>query len=368
MKKIVLKRIISVSSLVIVLAAITLFLQEYLFCLDDSSAWRVRGFYLEEENSLDVVLVGASDVFTGFSSALAYEKYGFTSYPLASDSASVEIWKSEITEIYKRQRPQKIVIEITGALYADDNKLYDNIGFRKYVDGIPFSINKINTLMNAKLSENTLSYCFPIIKYHSDYGAPLKNLNQHLYYANTGYAKYRGFSTKTTITDGENIISPIPEKEYPLNKNAKCMLIEFLEFCKQMDYNDILFASFPHLIVNSEKVERRYRCNTAKRIINDYGFDYVDLENCYSEINLDIKNDFYSPDHLNVFGAEKFTEYFGRLLVQNYSVKPHNLSTKQIEEWKDSVEVINDVFSNAKQYILNGKEIGISEDYANKRE
>lgn len=42
----------------------------------------VHGFFLEPEDSLDVVLIGASQLYTGYSAPLAWQDYGFTSYPL----------------------------------------------------------------------------------------------------------------------------------------------------------------------------------------------------------------------------------------------------------------------------------------------
>ena len=39
----------------------------------------VHGFFLEPEDSLDVVLIGASQLYTGYSAPLAWQDYGFTS-------------------------------------------------------------------------------------------------------------------------------------------------------------------------------------------------------------------------------------------------------------------------------------------------
>ena len=360
MKKYV-KRVITISSIVLVLSLVVSFLQEYVFCLDDANAWRVRGFYLEDKDSLDVVFMGASDVFTGVSSGLAYDEFGFTSYPFATDSASIEIWKSQVVDIMKTQHPKCIVIEINGALYKEDDKFYDDASLRKYLDGTPLSINKLETLSNVKLKDNYFDYVFPFIKYHGEYQKVPSNLRENIYYQAQGYAKLRGFSTYTNIMMGKKLINTDDNELLPLNKNAEEMLVEFLEFCKQKVDTNVLFVRFPHLITNTEALERGYRCNAAGKIIKDYGFEFLNLETNYNQIKLDINHDFYNEDHLNVFGAEKLTSYLGKILIEKYNFDSCDLTRKQREEWEDSIKVTWDVFETAKQRIINGTESFISE-------
>ena len=87
MKKYLL-RTVKLISLLLIVSLFTLFLQNFVLCHIDHNKLRIDGFYLEDENSLDVVLTGASELYTGFSPGLAYEKFGFTSYPYATASVT----------------------------------------------------------------------------------------------------------------------------------------------------------------------------------------------------------------------------------------------------------------------------------------
>ena len=49
----------------------------------------IRSFYLEPKNSLDVMILGASETFTDYCAPLAWQHAGFTSYPLAVSAAPV---------------------------------------------------------------------------------------------------------------------------------------------------------------------------------------------------------------------------------------------------------------------------------------
>ena len=53
-----------------------LLLQQYLLRNVDHNSLRVEGFYQEERDSLDVVFIGASDIYTSFMPGRAYEQHG----------------------------------------------------------------------------------------------------------------------------------------------------------------------------------------------------------------------------------------------------------------------------------------------------
>lgn len=76
-KKTVWVRIGKIAALVIPVVLLIL-----LFPVNDyDDSVRIRNFYLETPNSLDVVVMGSSEDYAGYSPVLAYEEYGFTSYP-----------------------------------------------------------------------------------------------------------------------------------------------------------------------------------------------------------------------------------------------------------------------------------------------
>lgn len=63
----------------------------------------IRSFYLEPKNSLDVMILGASETFTDYCAPLAWQHAGFTSYPLAVSAAQGTLYASMLRESAKRQ-------------------------------------------------------------------------------------------------------------------------------------------------------------------------------------------------------------------------------------------------------------------------
>ena len=98
----------------------TYLLQTFLLKRIDNNTMRMEAFYLEEKESIDAVLIGASDVYAGYSAPYAYEKYGYTSYPYATQSSPASIVLPQLKEVIKYQNPKMIIVEINAFLYKDN--------------------------------------------------------------------------------------------------------------------------------------------------------------------------------------------------------------------------------------------------------
>ena len=110
MKKTYRIRTVKILALVLAVLLSVLALQEGPLHYWDSNVQRVTGFRLEKEDSLDVVLLGASEVFHAWSAPHAYEHYGFTSYPFALSGCSDVLWYTMLEETLSRQSPQLVVV------------------------------------------------------------------------------------------------------------------------------------------------------------------------------------------------------------------------------------------------------------------
>lgn len=310
----------------------------------DNNKTTLAGFYAEPKNSLDVVLLGASEVFSGFSSAYAYEQYGFTSYPLGLDATTSTLYESELKEILKRQKPQWIVVEINGLLYDDPAMHTDEGALRRYLDNIPLSVNKVETILEKVPREEWLHYLFPLSKYHSNWkGMPdqLGRIKSIWTFYLRGHSLLRG-----NVTNG--IITPSPEMRAiagnystaPLEPQSEQHLRALLQFCRDNELDNVLFVRFPHAVCSDWSYGRFQRCNEAERIIRENGFDFINMERDYEEIGLDFSTDFYNEDHLNAYGQKKLTAYFGSILAERYVTEPGALTRHQKESWDASAEYI----------------------------
>ena len=401
-KKLYITRAIRIIALGLCVLACTLLLQRFVLVHYDGNRMRLDGYYLEEKDSLDVVFIGASDCYASFAPGLAYEKFGITSFSYATASATAGAAKTMVKEVMRTQNPQKIVIEINAFLYGFDNENKVS-SVRNYIDNVPFNENKLeylqsgavpvdpskveqvnqpvkeSTMDEAQSTDNTeptapeveqptvpvtddlVEYYLPIVKYHgtwNDYPEPSgKYLTQMVTQHTDGATKLKGYRTQTAKFT--------PDPEYPcinhtLAKNNKklalipeydTMLREFLQFLKDEKIDNVLFIRTPHM-VDKSTYGRFKRANEAGGIIKSYGFDYINFERDPETLAY-TGDDYYNMDHLNIYGANKFTNYFGTILTEKYGVKPTEKTDKQKANWDTAVEYYHRLYDYCDHYINN---------------
>lgn len=331
----------------------------------DYNVRKLAGFYAEPKDSLDVVLLGASEVFTDFSSGHAYDLYGFTSYPYALDAAPATVHVSQLREIRKHQDPKWIVVEINGFLY-DDPALQTNSGsLRRYLNNIPVSINWARTILEETPKDEWLYYFFPLAKDHSNWKTIPDQLEdvRELAAIRLGGSVLKGNVSTMNCYEGPDHRDVSADlTRLPLEPMARQELIGFLEYCREEKIENILFVRFPHVIATEESYERYCRGNEAGQIIQEYGYDFVNLEREYAQIGLIAAEDFYNEDHTNYRGQQKLTEYFGRILVEEYGVTESQLTNVQKQDWDKAADYSRRFYAYAEAQMAKGLTGTLMED------
>lgn len=367
-KKVNRKRIWKILSLVVALVITVLTLQETLLCNPDANRGRIKGFYLEDKDSIDVVLIGASDVYAAFSSCFAYEKYGFTSYPLATTGNIIQNYKTQIKTAVKRQHPKLIVVEVNGALYPNDADYEEEARLRRFVDNIPLDADKAE-MIEQYVTENKWEYYLPFLKYHSIW----KDFPMHVPWNLTilqnrfrGYSYLKGAKCKTRVRKKPRKVYSDKlqnrNKRGKLNPTAERELRSLLKYCREEKMDNIVFVRFPHMVVK-KTLPNYYRSNTVGDIIEEYGYDYLNFDRDFKDTGLNLKRDFYNVEHLNIYGQKKFTEYFGGILRENYGITESDLTPSQKEEWDNSAAHYEEFCSDSISYIKGKKPLNMSENH-----
>ena len=94
-----------------------------------------------------------------------------------------------------------------------------------------------------------------------------------------------------------------------------------------------MFVYAPHKtrLVHSDDVQE------IGTIVESYGYDFKDYSHSYDEIGIDITHDFYNKEHLNIFGAQKYTSYLGGYITENYDINTEH-SDEITAEWDHCAE------------------------------
>ena len=353
-----LTRTLKFIALVIPLLFIFVFAQECVFENRNYDTVRIERFYDQEENSLDVVFIGASEVSNDFIPGYAFEKYGFTSYMYAMDSNQGSLYLSQLKEIQKHQNPGIIFVDLYGFLRADDSPLFDETRLRLYTASIPFSTNKFQTIMEFPC-ENKLSYFFPLIMYHGDssigYAWLIDTYDQLTKQEKPSSLK--GAQTRTTVYTGTGDPGEaFDPATYVLTDHSKAYLVEFLNYCKDNELNNIVFTNFPRYLENEDNHSLLHLVDQTKAIVKQYGYPVWDLQEEIDTIGIVRNQDFYNEHHLNIYGQLKLTDYLGVRITGEHGLIPRVQSERSKLEWEECAFNSQEFIEIAKESILSGED------------
>ncbi len=322
-------------------AAFAFVMQELLGNDGSNESLTLKSFYLEEPDSLDVVVMGASEVMFDYAAPEVYRTSGYTSFPYAFTINSAPLWKYELKEIERTQDPQLLIVETNGSLYKDDKYIHAAHCVQVLGDNMPLSENKLK--FAREMSDNTMETIFPLIKYHYKWDEILSGpVKDRVMVYRDGHSRLRAAQTYLYQTEfSTDYLYPADDLVSDMNKDGEAALREFLEVCKESDIPKIIFVEFPHVLNEEGPYLRHQRVNAAAQIVREAGFDYIDFNLVADEIGLDPAVDFYDPHHMLASGQEKFSKYLGEYIKENYNIEPREQSEKNRLEWDDSVELID---------------------------
>lgn len=297
---------------------------------------RVSIVGIKEEDPLDMIYVGGSDVFCYWQPLQAWNDYGFRSYDLGSTSMQTENLLYLVRHALKYQDPQLFVIGVRSfVLYANEG--YEG-GLRYTSDALDLGIDRlrlINTYYDRRyIDEDIYPIYNDIAKHHSRYELLASPAAWQLM-DNSGRSPYKGANIMDSFyyIDGLHQTNTGNRKELQLT--ASYTLHELLDFCKEKDLN-VLFVESPYMLTQEE-----YEIyNTIGDLVESYGFRFLNTNDFFDEMELDATRDFSDEGHVNIIGAAKYTDFLGNYIAENYDLPNHK--TEENVSWDmDYDEFVN---------------------------
>ena len=118
-------------------------------------------FYEEPRNSLDVIFLGSSHIYSGISPIEMWNTYGVAGYNCTSSSQCAYKSYRFLLDIFKCQKPKVVIFDLL-SLFIDETN--DEISNRSALNYMRFSPNFLTTVhhsMNKKNGETIESYIIP---------------------------------------------------------------------------------------------------------------------------------------------------------------------------------------------------------------
>ncbi len=263
---------------------------------------KIDGFYNSPKEEYDVIYFGSSNTYCSFNPLAIWEKTGVKSYVFATQQQPVWATYHYMEDAFKRQTPDVAVMDVL--MLSKNEEYYDDGVNYTFCDNMPFSVNKLKLVETSAPKGERFNLMCRFMKYHSRWNELEK---QDFIYRKKNMSDYsKGFYVLTSEFDTgaredvskENGIEELSEK------NLK-YLNKIIDLCEESG-TELLLVKTPS---NATCEEKRYY-NAVELLAEERGVAFTDYNECYDEIGLDKKHDFYDETHLNVRGAGKFTEYF----------------------------------------------------------
>lgn len=339
MKKIFTKNTVKAVAFLLVFASLFISLDAVLKFKYSESIIPVKAFYEQEEDTIDVLIVGSSHSYSDFRPDILWNNYGYSAYVLG---ASLQpMWNSYyyIEEALKTQSPEVIILE--GYRLAETKEYTTPYYAIKNTYGLRWSETKYNAMAASFEPDKLSEYIFEFSNYHSRY-SDLSKGDFTPYINNEYYRYYKGEICETkTYELPETDISGYSDKAVPLAEKTQEYYIKILELAKANNI-ELITVVAPY---NMPAHEYGY-FKTGEKIAESYGMPFINGNELYEELELDFASDFRDEyGHLNDKGAAKITKYVGDFIKDNYNLTDRR-NDSRYASWQTYAEEFN-------RYVLN---------------
>lgn len=333
--------------------------------------YATSGFYEEPEDTIETLFLGSSVGSRGIIPTELYEDYGMCSYNLSIANGPMFISYYWLEEAYRYQS------ETLKTVVLDVSQLRSESGagtYHKSLDAMKMSKVKWKAIKDYAGDDylEMASFVFPLIYYHDRWKeigeSDFQKYTEDPVNGTRGY-HFVTFKNAVNLLEEENAAekkqTPLRVFNPELNESAATQeLVEdsmyyfekIVDFCEEKDL-ELVLLKVPTRRWNSSLH------NSIAELAEEHGLKYVDynFSPLYEETGIVYSYDSSDNNHLNYFGASKFTNALGKYLVENCEVtdvrgdEKYAFMEEQVEKYRQSVrnEVSLETAETVEEYLAN---------------
>ncbi|MBO5883572.1 MAG: SGNH/GDSL hydrolase family protein [Clostridia bacterium] len=330
------KRIIAlVASILILTLCIILLGQLTRPKYTDNAEGALIGEYYDNAGDNDLIFVGDCEVYESFVPAMLWGRYGISSY--IRGSAQQLPWQSYyiLEETFEYETPKAVVFNVYSLKYGTpQNEAYN----RMTLDGMKWSSLKTDAIKASMTDEESfIEYVIPLLRFHSRISE--LNRDDFKYMFSSPEVSHNGYLMQTGVVpmNESDSMEPLELLDYMLPERAMQYLDKMRELCEE-NGSELILVKAP---TNSWAYWWYDEWNIQiEEYAETYDLAYYNFIPEVDEIGIDMSTDTYDGGlHLNVHGAEKLTEYFGRILTEKHGFDSKKGIDPELDKaWNERVE------------------------------
>ena len=300
-------------------------------------------FYGMEKDSVDVLFIGSSVVINAFSPQQLYNDYGIRSYNLGTEQQSLFVSYYWLREALRFQSPQAVVVDLKFAYPYHDTYGKLNMAeglLRKSMDWMHYSPVKreaIREIHELDPEQSEISYLFPNIRFRSRW---TEVTGEDFDFKNILHSDLKGFSPLSEPGPDQYHPDTLSDSEArePMDPVMEDYLTRIAELCREHGIKLIL-TNIPGSS-HGDGVHNTFAEFAEKQnaLLLDFCEEFV-----YSQLGADFPV-ISVFNHANILGAEKLTDYMGKILKE---LGIRGQKDPQYEETKEIYQEKRDEKANA---------------------
>lgn len=309
------------------------------FFVSGANYTETRAFYMEPENSLDVLFVGSSSCVRAVSPMKMWDEYGFASYSRATTSQSPAVTYELLKDALTYQQP-KVVVLFCEWLWKEYDYVELEGNVRPAVDGMKISWEKlelVNYICTKDSRQSRLSYLFPFFRYHDRWSELEGDDFKVDFKPVSSYNKGQNIIYRSAETINVNSATEVAIQTYNGSLDFCAESVKYyqkaIDLCKKNNIDVVIVKGSKYMdwaIENSKVLGKFAEENSCLFLDYNYG-DFAD------DLGIKYPDDYVDQGHLNYYGSLKFSMHLGGVLKETYKL-PDRRGNKDYQKWNDDLE------------------------------
>ena len=318
-----------------VLAVLTPILEPKYLTVSKEGSLTEEYYAAAAEVEHDVIFIGDCEIYESFVPAVLWEEYGISAY--LRGNAQQLVWHSYymLEDTLRYETPKAVVFNVLALMYGEPQKEAYN---RLALDGMEWSSVKAEAIHASMTEEEDfLTYIFPFFRYHSRWDE-LTAEDFSYAWGDKPTVSDSGYLMQTGIVPADPAGQPAPAPLIYTELPAAAMayLDRMADLCEERGIELILVKAPTNYFKYHwyEEWDQQVVDYAARR-----GLVYYNFLQVTEEIGLDMTVDTYDAGvHLNVYGAEKLSRYFGEILRADHAIPDRRGESGTAAVWQKWVE------------------------------
>lgn len=301
------------------------------------------GFYELNDNSIDVLFLGSSQIMTAVSPMQIYDETGITSYSLGTEQQNLVTSYYLLKEALHYQQPKVVMLDVLFMYpYYGESALNSKEEFvRKAFDYMKWSPNKweaVQTLCALDEQHEMQNYLFPFLRYHSRWSA--LSLSDFTYAFKDKANPLKGFSvvTEKEALDFRGFATTDPSLTASPTETMTLYFEKIVSLCEE---NGITLVLIKTPRGNGSFGEAYH--NGIQKLADEHGLCFIDFNEkaLFDEIGFDAGKDYLDVSHVNYYGAVKITGYLSEYLSAEFELE-NRKGMSGYERWEADLDTYFD--------------------------